>query len=806
MSSNDPGFISECVRLPLGRQGLWWCSGAVALAMVLPSQVEAQYQDLSRKSGWAGSVASDINASNAGWYYNWWHTRPSGDANAIGDWMPLIKYTNNLANKLNIVAGYSDVDTLLFLNEPERQDQSNVSVAEAVSLWPQVEAALPNHRLVSPAVSDNQVGRAWLNDFMTQANANDFGVDAVAFHWYGSDNPNNPAGAANNFLNRVESYHNTYNLPVWITEFAMHDWAGNFTTAAMEEANRQFLEIVIPELEARDYVEAYSFYQWFDDARLINGNPATPTSIGNVYTGAALPGDTRTLNADVFDTDRNYLRGGNFAYSGAGRDLSNGTVDAIDGVSGLTGSGTWSLNNGGFLRVRSGARLERRDTGVTILNNTELILDGVLAIDGGEIRLMPDTVVSGDSQGLIEVNAQGVLGLGDPIPTGESVIFDRSIRLNGGTIRAYREAPMLNGDIEIAATSTFDGSGSLTIFGDITGTHPNAGLTKAGVGTLLLRGNNTYLGPTVVERGDLFLGANASLLSREIRVDAEGVLDARSLPSGLVLNGASLQVDGRFLGNVDARSDATVIVNGFDGIGGDLGLTSSTLLINGVISGNLTSAGGVVSPGGTDSMGFGIVSGITQFDAASRMVIDLEAVEADRLTSGFILLDGELSLQATPDSDPGDDLPIGTSHEIVMAGNVIGTFDTVTGAVLGPDKTIAVIYDTDRVTVTVTYTGDANADGIVGLLDLDAVGANWGSTDAHWSDGDFNYDGVINLLDLNILGAKWGLGGTASMDFAAALAASGIAVPEPTALMLATSALPLMLRRRRSAHLGKSIQ
>lgn len=89
--------------------------------------------------------------------------------------------------------------------------------------------------------------------------------------------------------------------------------------------------------------------------------------------------------------------------------------------------------------------------------------------------------------------------------------------------------------------------------------------------------------------------------------------------------------------------------------------------------------------------------------------------------------------------------------------------------------------------------GDANADGIVNLLDLDILGANWQSSPADLADGDFNGDNVVNLLDLDILGANW----QAGTLFNAALATSGIAVPEPAALCVVMAGVSLIASRRR---------
>ncbi|MCC6681035.1 MAG: exo-alpha-sialidase [Phycisphaeraceae bacterium] len=92
--------------------------------------------------------------------------------------------------------------------------------------------------------------------------------------------------------------------------------------------------------------------------------------------------------------------------------------------------------------------------------------------------------------------------------------------------------------------------------------------------------------------------------------------------------------------------------------------------------------------------------------------------------------------------------------------------------------------------------GDANADGMVTLADLQILGDHWLSGSADWNQADFNGDGVVNLADLQILGDHWGSGTTLDIRFDQALQQSGLAVPEPGALcMLVAAASGLILRR-----------
>src|SRR5260370_289712 len=58
--------------------------------------------------------------------------------------------------------------TVLGFNEPNKTDQSNLTVATAISLWPQL-IANPAILVGSPATSADAPGQAWFTDFMNQA-------------------------------------------------------------------------------------------------------------------------------------------------------------------------------------------------------------------------------------------------------------------------------------------------------------------------------------------------------------------------------------------------------------------------------------------------------------------------------------------------------------------------------------------------------------------------------------------------------------------------------------------------------------
>ena len=95
--------------------------------------------------------------------------------------------------------------------------------------------------------------------------------------------------------------------------------------------------------------------------------------------------------------------------------------------------------------------------------------------------------------------------------------------------------------------------------------------------------------------------------------------------------------------------------------------------------------------------------------------------------------------------------------------------------------------------------GDTNTDGIVNILDLSTLSGNWQQTGKTWPDGDFNGDGIVNILDLSDLSGNWGYGEASSSvtpDASAAQASSNGVVPEPATLALLLLGGAALIRRR----------
>lgn len=167
------------------------------------------------------------------------------------------------------------VTTLLTFNEPDGKDQANLPVDKALEAWPQEMGT--GLKLGSPA--GVHPDGAWMKAFMQGVEAKKYRVDFITIHWYGGANPND-------FLGMLQRVHELYRRPLWVTEFCPADWSGKRGISPQQVAD--FMRVVLPEMNKRDYVERYA---WFsaspDDAALgasaLFAKDGSLTELGKLY-------------------------------------------------------------------------------------------------------------------------------------------------------------------------------------------------------------------------------------------------------------------------------------------------------------------------------------------------------------------------------------------------------------------------------------------------------------------------------------------------------------------------------------------
>ena len=221
--------------------------------------------------GVANSPAAELSELGATWCYNWGATPQSTDC-SDPLFVPMIWGSGDVGKLSSIAsAGY---DTVLAFNEPNKSDQSNMTVAAAIALWPELTES-PDIRVSSPAVSDD--GRAWLEDFMDQAQAQGLRVDFIAMHWYGWNEGSCTAGQLEGAVNWASQW----GLPVWITEFGCMG-----SSNPDEKTLLDFFDAAIPMLAKHPLVERYAWYPWNTYNHLYDDASGDITALGMAFQAA----------------------------------------------------------------------------------------------------------------------------------------------------------------------------------------------------------------------------------------------------------------------------------------------------------------------------------------------------------------------------------------------------------------------------------------------------------------------------------------------------------------------------------------
>lgn len=129
-------------------------------------------------------------------------------------------------------------------------------------------------RIGSPSVTnggEKNKGIDYLQQFM--AKCSDCQIDFVVAHYYGTDN-------ADDFKNYLKKFHDTFQKPVWVTEFGVNPGQGDADT---------FLKNVLPFLDSTEWIERYAYHMVAPD---VDGKSYLINSAGNGLsaTGATYAG------------------------------------------------------------------------------------------------------------------------------------------------------------------------------------------------------------------------------------------------------------------------------------------------------------------------------------------------------------------------------------------------------------------------------------------------------------------------------------------------------------------------------------
>jgi autotransporter-associated beta strand protein len=710
----------------------------IACLVSIASPAQGQPSPQFPKRGWGGSASRyPSDAMNPNWYYTWGRTAIPG---ASSEFVPMAWSTSSVTSEASFqqLLGHRS-DYILGFNEPERAEQANMTVAEAVALWPKLMTT--GKKLVSPAVGTDSLGMTWLTSFLSEVNRLNLRVDAVAIHWYGDVRPTN---AHTGFLNRIDAIYNTFTnnagqkYPLWITEFGGIDWTEGVNPVT-QEMNARFLAGALPGLDSRPHVERYAWFGWRDETSLGGGTPFTPTASGDLYNGRTYAtGQSYTLAGDE-GSDTFYLRGGTIQNTGSPRGIR--ALDAIEGTSRLQGDGDWGIDNG-WMRIRAGATVAKYGASSFEVSGVRLYNDGNFYGKSGTMTFSDGAIVEGTGVLRTEYSASPACGitLTESAPGRGGVTIHNRVWLNGGQFSVPAGSHWIHGELQISSASFAAIGGDLTVTKPMTG--PGA-FGKSGTGTLRLQASSVNTGTFSVWGGTL-VAANES-------------------------------------GSVHGTGRLTIGASG-------------TLAGNGSVGGTSVSIIGTLAPSqATDSPRPLTFTSPVTFAAGSRTLLDLDAVASDALmSSSTVSLAGTLML--VPRGTPATLVP----YEFLTAQALSGRYGSVAGMDLGDGRRLAVTYTATSASVTAAMAGDINTDGSIDILDaagFASAGLFDAGTAASWADGDFNGDGLVDVLDAADF-VMLGLFDTGGYTVPASQIA---AVPEPSSPLAAGlfACLVVALRSRR---------
>lgn len=196
-----------------------------------------------------------VTELKAKWVYGWTAKRPATVPEGI-DWVPMIHRdapNHPAAKALEEVQAQTNPkpSALLGFNEPDRKEQANMTVEQALALWPKLEAL--NLPLGSP--SGAQPDGEWMLSFMKQAAKLKYRIDFVTVHWYGGAN-------GTQLLSVLDRIAKLYDRPIWLTEFCPADWTALKTgkNKNTEKDVLRFIQDTLPKLERASHVHRYSWF------------------------------------------------------------------------------------------------------------------------------------------------------------------------------------------------------------------------------------------------------------------------------------------------------------------------------------------------------------------------------------------------------------------------------------------------------------------------------------------------------------------------------------------------------------------
>lgn len=224
------------------------------------------------KKGWCGGRGrmvesngrdrqeNEISLTQSTWAYSW------GADDPLSSDFEYVPMKWGYGGSFETINSRTGVTHLLGYNEPNRPDQSKMTVEQALQEWPQLMKS--GLRLGSPSVSDNSCLEDWLYKFMDECKKRNYRVDYVAVHAYwGPDQMKSPE----EWYKKLQEIHLRTGKPIWLTEWNIganwtkEPWPNNVKDQQAKMIRD--LKNILTVLDTASFVERYSIYNWVENKR-----------------------------------------------------------------------------------------------------------------------------------------------------------------------------------------------------------------------------------------------------------------------------------------------------------------------------------------------------------------------------------------------------------------------------------------------------------------------------------------------------------------------------------------------------------
>ncbi|OQP66552.1 hypothetical protein A3860_13815 [Niastella vici] len=212
------------------------------------------------KAGW------DPNKLNCTWYYDW---NIAGSSSSNYNYVAIRQ--NGGWPSWSSINSKTGINHLSGFNEPDQSDQSNLTVDQAVSYWPDFMQS--GYRIGSPAPANPE--SSWITNFLAKTDSLDYRVDYVAIHCYwGGQTPSQ-------WYSRLKAIYDRVKRPLWITEWnnganwTTETWPTDTTLALQKQLSD--IKGILQVLDTTSFVERYAEYDWVQYKRsLVLADTLTP--------------------------------------------------------------------------------------------------------------------------------------------------------------------------------------------------------------------------------------------------------------------------------------------------------------------------------------------------------------------------------------------------------------------------------------------------------------------------------------------------------------------------------------------------